>query len=333
MSRGLGALVVGGAVVIGAVVALAALVLPDPTQTLVAAGPVDATAPLPPATAPAGPPTQIGGVIEVTGDNPGTVDMRSGYYRAYDFDVFSSDEFVVGGDHDTFTLGLDPDAGWYLDGAVYDGLNIFLDPGECPMTMVEDNEESGVARFAFTCPDVQNAQGTATIALEATLDLPRRLGYPDGRYDSGGTLRVSGDISGEMVFDWAEWSYSEPGFTDEFGNELWSGLSLEETESLDGGIIRTLARVTIDRDDAGAPLVMFVEYGEYRFTDTDSCTVTTELIAMVAPLTELTAFEIDCPSLTGAPLNADGTTDGGSAVSVAVAGTVNVGVVTGMPPP
>lgn len=313
-------LVLAGAallVVVG-VLGLAKLVLPAPgpdgRPSLAGASPTDSTVP---ATLPPGPPASVGGVLGVTGDNPGTFVVEGGNFMIVKPDQGgfpSQTRFSIWSGNDGLILDVDAEHGLFVDQGIWDGLNLFPDPGDCTFTLTEDNPAAGVARLAMSCPEVTNAQETATIAIQGNVDLPRRLAYPDGRYRSGGVLQMEGNLTAEMAFGSAEWGVFRQEFSHEEEEEDADGFNVFEMgeERQDGSI--PYYGIGFHLDDEMNPQVTSVSIEDRYFTAASSCNVASESVAMVAPNTELMSIDIDCPSLT----------DDTGEVTVSLAGTLRV---------
>lgn len=161
------------ALVLVAVVGIAGLILSDGEQTAPSAG----------SDGPASgeePPDAWETRIEVTGDRSGTIESD---------------------DTNLLRVADDPESGLYLDQMVFDGLNIFLDPGDCPLRLdeIDLSRFEGLARLTISCEGVNDVQGNNTIALEGIYVTSAAQVLPPPSDDTGGTLQLSGDVEAEMM--------------------------------------------------------------------------------------------------------------------------------------
>lgn len=262
-------LLVAGGIVMAAVIGLGAVILPDPPN-LTPIGEQDP--PSPP------PLTRVGAVLEVSGDRPGVFDLTGG---------FSEGQFrLADGRGNSLLLGTDPGSGAYLRQATYDGLNLFLDRDQCEIDLSETDPTIGLARFSLHCEDITDVRDTATLTLSGLVDLPLRVAFPDGRYDGGGAVTVTGDIDTEIIV----WNTGRPLGPDGAAAGFWiGGASSDDSHFI---------AIEIDLHPDTGRYVRYIEVDGMHQFERPECRLDTELIARVEPHVNLVAYEIECRDIT-----------------------------------
>ena len=253
------ALAAAAAAVLIGVIALGAVVLPDATADS------QPSQSLEPATETTG--TRLWQTrVEVTGDRSGTFEG-------------------------SYTVGGDPEAGLYLDQMVFDGLNIFLDPDECPLTREALSLTRRTVLLAVDCDGITDVQGNHTLALEGVVAHPAFEVLPPPSSDTGGTLEVTGTREGEIVIDPIAW-YVSAGAGPAAATILQDGN--------DDGFFGPPIGIGIDRQ--GQPRLDYVavstDFGSLNLNpDADDCTTDSEVLERISDTTERVALDIECDSL------------------------------------
>lgn len=304
-----GLLVLAGAALAIAlgVLALAELILPDAvTPAAPEAAPespdpeVVSSASISPA---AWPPDAVGGVIEVTGDRPGSIEVDESR------SVFSSDTRLELASSESSMLFGEDDGMLFVDQMTYDGLNFFLEPGDCGFSELDRTEDFGLVRLEITCTEISDVQGNNTVTMQGAVDVPITIGVMGDEYASGGTLSLSGDVDAALTVTDAFW-YDYPEdmqcagsgcAADTFQDSLFVSTYRDSSNPDDPELVvefdieerpPRLAKLTYQPDPE--------EELTYRFTpQPDDCTVEETDVARIAPDTELLEIALDCSELTG----------------------------------
>lgn len=305
-----GLLVLAGAamaVVLG-VLAIAGLILPDAVTPAAPEAAPDSPDPevvssIPVTPAP-WPPDNIGGAIEVTGDRPGLVEFdvsQSNFGNDTRFELASNDSSMLFGEYDGML---------FVDQMTYDGLNFFLDPGDCGFTELGRTEDFGLVRLEISCPEVTDIQSDNTVTIEGLIDVPLLVGAAS-EYGSGGTLALSGDVEADLEVPGAFWyDYPEESCTDCQLSNLPGELRVDSPDSEDFAWDLQMGGL-----DGNGLFVQRLTYQHLEFrARSEDCAVTETSVIKVGPDTELLQLAIDCPELIS--------TDGESILSLS--GTLRV---------
>lgn len=126
-------------------------------------------------------PEAQGGELEVTGDRQGTLSLTGNA---------QGPGFGLGGDDGRiFFQGSGEDLS--VSQASYDGLDFFLDEGECVLTPGEANSQVGVVGATLECVEIRDVRDTATITLRGRVALPADLmAERDDLPEMGGSVTV-----------------------------------------------------------------------------------------------------------------------------------------------
>lgn len=135
-----------------------------------------------------GPVTTVGGVLAVTGDREG----------AFVLDREALDQgYALAGEQGRLYFGGDPLA---VERISYDGLEFYLDPGDCTLTPGERHDPSGVAGAHLACEEIADIRDGGTVSVEGTVGIAADLlGQRGDLPPSGGTVQV-GDTELELPF-------------------------------------------------------------------------------------------------------------------------------------
>ena len=177
----------GGVVVI--TLGLAAFIVPDAAGTGAGSSTPSAGASAPPPNAGDGPVTAVGGAILVTGDREGTF--------VVDREATDNQGYALAGDQGRIFFGGDPLA---VERISYDGLEFYLDEGDCTLTPGERHDPTGVAGAQIRCGEMEDIRDGGTVSMEGTVGIAAdRLGLRGDLPPSGGTIAV-GDTDLELAF-------------------------------------------------------------------------------------------------------------------------------------
>ena len=216
---------------------------------------------------PAGEITGLTGAMVVTGDRSGPFDLPH--------ESTTGDSFGLEGDDGRVVFDRDETGDLFIDQMSWDGLEFFLDPGDCSFETEETLEELGLAIVHLTCPDIRDIRDTATVHMEGRAGLPIDLVVRREVPDVGGTLEVTGDVEATWPIEVAVWG---PGFAP--GQTRLT-------------IIGPNAILTFGAE--GEPVLQTIELGGTTHAiSSGSCDTTVVELTAVEPGTTLDEVTIDC---------------------------------------
>ena len=221
---------------------------------------------------PDGPITTIGGVLAVSGD------------READFvlDREATDQgYALAGDDGRVFFGGDPLG---VERISYDGLEFYLDPGDCVLEPGERDDPTGVAGAMIRCDDIADVRDGGIVSVEGTVGISADvLGLRGDLPPSGGTIEI-GDQA--FVFPFAVLTMGIPSGFQPAGGFLFN----EE------------GRVILHFDwDVQAHALSFetVEIdGVATELDRGACSLSHESIGRLNPRTTTAELTIECPAVT-----------------------------------
>jgi hypothetical protein len=268
--------------VTAATLGLAALIVPNPAAS--APGPAasaNAQGGGPPA---GGPVTAVGGTLVVTGDREGS----------FVLDREATDQgYALAGEAGRIFFEGDPLA---VERITYDGLEIYLDPGDCALESGERHDPSGVAGAHIRCDDVEDVRGGGVVSLDGTVGISADLlGLRGDLPPSGGTLNV-GDRAVELPS--AVLYLGSPANFQPAGGFLVND---------DGTVI---FQFDYDFETHGIEFVNLEIEGEPAEFARGSCSVTTRDIGVLNPRTTTSELTLQCPAVelaSGETVQVDGT--------------------------
>jgi len=225
-------------------------------------------------------PEAIGGRMEITGDRTGSMVLDTvsgiGRNRMPDSAAYEPMELRGADGH----LRFDRDSGQVIHIA-YDGLSIYLDPGQCEITHGAVKEATGLMAALIECPDIADVRGQGVISVVGVVALPADA--LRGRGDlppTGGSVEVDGST---ITFDEAE--------------IVLDGEPLEETGRIHEGIVTDDGASVISLEyDADADRLFVngvLSNDEYAAFD-EPCPIAVEELGRINDYTTAVRLEIDC---------------------------------------
>ncbi|HSJ35225.1 MAG TPA: hypothetical protein VLB85_09245 [Acidimicrobiia bacterium] len=281
--RALLALIVAALAVVGGMVLLAGLMFPDlgPAE---AATPTGMEVPDQESTSTTvadghpviDPTTHVGGTLTVSGDRPGTFTLQG--------EDSTMSGYTLAGSGDRITFAQDDDGALFVDHVTYDGLDFYLDPGECEIEPGEVNTDLGISTVAVTCPEITDLRDTATVTVEGTVGVASTLTRED-LPRLGGTITVEGDVELVLEVEAGTWvQFPEEGtFPGDYANLHGSdGIPVMHLEEIDDGRLAVTGVGAVD---------------DFRDVEPDTCRSQTEQVAVVSPGVTYHRLILDCPAV------------------------------------
>lgn len=256
-------------------------------------------------------PKAIGGSLQITGDRTGTLTLDTATGTGGRQEIRDDGAVVVMPAEDTVMLrGADGDIRFERDtGAVthiaYDGLSIYVDPGQCEVTHGAVNEGNDLMAALVECSDIADVRGQGVVTVTGVIALPADALL--GRGDlppTGGSLEVDG-----------------------------STITLDEAEIfLDGQPLDETGRIQSGWFDADGASGIVLEYepeadrwflthaysGDEHATLEEPCPIAAEELGHLNDYTTVTRLDIECTDVA--------VTDGGTR---SVTGSIVADVIQG----
>jgi hypothetical protein len=286
--------------VIAGMVLLAAVIFPGSPPEELAVPTVPSTPSDDPATPTTAPPadgpvidptTHLGGTLTVSGDRPGT-------FTLVDTDNASSG-YTLAGSGDRITFAFEDDGTLFVDHVTYDGLDFYLDPGECEIEPGEVNTDLGISTVTVTCPEITDLRDTATVTVEGRVGVASTLTGRDDLPELGGSITVSGDVELVLEVEFGTWVQ----YPDQAG--IFGG----DRTNLYGGDGIPLAYLEAEEEGPLA-VVGFGEEDDWQETEAGACFAQTDQLAVAAPDVTYHALTLDCaavPLVEGGAVSIEGT--------------------------
>ena len=269
--RSLSVLAGAFAVLIVVTIGLAAFIVPEAAGTGQALGTASPGASVQPGGAPSGPVTAVGGTLAVSGDREGTFVLdREALDQGY----------ALAGEQGQIFFGGDPLA---VERVSYDGLEFYVDEGDCSVTPGERHDPTGVAGAQVRCDDIDDIRDGGTVSMEGTVGVSAdMLGLRGEMPETGGTVEV-GDTTLELPF-----------------TVLFVGRPIGFAPA--GGFVPTddgSSWLMFDFDFQTHALVLEIVAldGVEHEIDPGDCTLNTESIGTLNPRTTTAELRIDCPAV------------------------------------
>ena len=235
------------------------------------------------------------GALEITGERQDVLTMGvvpPGMDPALGFvDPFTAT--TSDGTQVTMTWERDPEGALYLRHFMFDGLDFFLDPGECTLTPGEIGE-GGVVPVTVECVDIRDIRGTATITMAGRIGFSHN-DFPPPGITLGGEVVVGGDIEAELTVDVVDWVVrpddSDPAFA----------LSELSASTMAG---ETFHHLDFGRGPSGELYVMSFQFSDPEVTgfnfpyfefEPGECPATEELVQTTGPSTAVYEVSFSCP--------------------------------------
>ena len=270
--RSISVLGIAFASVVALTFGLAAVIVPraDGSAQGPGASSPDASGPVP---IPDGEPvTTVGGMLAVTGDREGTLSVDR---EATDDGGYS----LAGEDGRIYFAG----APLAVERISYDGLEFYVDPGDCTLTPGERHDPTGVAGAHLACEEIADIRDGGVVSMEGTVGVSADLlGLRGDLPPNGGTLEI-GDQAVEFPFVVLHLGF--PGNFQPAGGFLVT----------DDG--RTIVQFEYDVQTHALALVLIEIHGVPTEIDPRACSLTTEQIGRLNPRTNTVELTVQCPSV------------------------------------
>jgi hypothetical protein len=219
-----------------------------------------------------GPVTTVGGVLAVTGDREDTL--------VVDREATDHGGYSLAGEQGRIYFAGNP---LTIERISYDGLEFYVDPGQCAVTPGERHDPTGVAGAHLACEEIADIRDGGVVSMEGTVGVSADLlGLRGDLPDNGGTLEI-GDQAVEFPFVVLHLGF--PGNFQPAGGFLVT----------DDG--RTIVQFDYDVQTHALELVMIEIDGIPTEIDRGACSLTTEPIGRLNPRTNTAELTIECPSV------------------------------------
>jgi hypothetical protein len=218
-----------------------------------------------------GPITTIGGVLAVTGDRDGSFVL--------DREATEQGYALVGADGRIF-FGGNP---LEVERISYDGLEFYLDPGDCTLAPGERDDPTGVAGVTIACEEIADVRDGGVVSLAGTLGVSAdMLGLRGDLPPSGGTIEI-GDRA--LEFPFASFLMGVSSGFQPSGGFLFT----------DDG--RTLLHFNYDPQTHALVFETIEIDGVQTQIEPGSCSLTYTELGRLNPRTTTSEMTIECPSV------------------------------------
>ncbi|CAN5125641.1 hypothetical protein BH23CHL9_BH23CHL9_05000 [soil metagenome] len=231
-------------------------------------------------------PDAIGGSLEITGDRTGTMvlDTASGIGGRYE--VLDDGGISIRPDATAELRGadghirFDGDSG-QVTHIAYDGLSIYVDPGQCEITHGAVKEATELMAALIECPDIADVRGQGVISVAGVVALPADA--LRGRGDlppTGGSVEVAGRT---IPLDEAE--------------IFLDGEPLEETGRIQWGVIDAdrASGILLEYDPGADRWFLCDAFSNNDYaTLEEPCPMAAEELGRINEYTTVVRLEIDC---------------------------------------
>lgn len=232
-------------------------------------------------------PEEVGGLLEISGDRTGTMLLDESWGIGGRREVRDDGAVVIMPTEATVELR-GADGHIRFEGATgevthiaYDGLTIYLDPGECTVTHGEINQKAGLMAALVECPEISDVRGQGIVSVTAVVALP--LEILRGRGDLppiGGSVEIAGTT---VMFEEAE--------------IFLDGEPLEETGRIHWGIFDEDRAAGIDLEydpEADRFFVNGVFTTDESVEFAEPCPIAVEELGHINDYTTAVRLDIDC---------------------------------------
>ena len=223
----------------------------------------------------AGPITAIGGTLVVSGDRDGEL--------AVDSEEVVGQRYALSGRDGRVTFeGSSPLTVAQIS---YDGLDFFVDPGECELTPGERHDPTGVAGAHLMCEDIEDVRDNGVVTIQGHVGVAANLlGLRGDLPESGGTLELGDET---LTFEFAAMTIpSNARFSGIFAGTLYD----PETETA----------LTFTYDPQNHAMVLSdLSYATRQPVQVPAgaCSVTTDDIGLLNPHTRVAEMAIRCAAI------------------------------------
>lgn len=178
------------------------------------------------------PPTVIGGRLEFTGDRSGTMALESASGLGGRYEIESGGGVVVLPEEEVALRGPDGRLRFQprtheITRIEYDGLSLWVDPGQCTLTLGAVSDETGLMSALVQCAELDDIRDQGTVSVRGVVSLPADV--LRGRGDmppTGGTIEV-----GTRSITFGEAEIFLDGEPDEETNRIHWGIFTEDRTS------------------------------------------------------------------------------------------------------
>ena len=222
----------------------------------------------------AGPITAIGGTLVVSGDREGRLVLDREEV---------GERYALSGRDGRVTF----EAGSPLTVAqiTYDGLDFFVDPGDCELTPGERDDPSGVAGAHVVCEDIEDVRDNGVVTFQGEVGVAADLlGLRGDLPESGGTLELGDET---LTFEFAAMTIpSNARFSGIFAGTLY-----------DPGT-QTALNFTYDPQNHAMVLSELQYAGRQPVQlPASACSVTTNDIGLLNPHTHVAEMSVRCAAI------------------------------------
>lgn len=194
--------------------------------------------------------------------------------------------YTLAGSGDRITFAFDDDGTLFVDHLTYDGLDFYLDPGECGIEAGDVNTDLGISTVTVTCPEITDLRDTATVTVEGRVGVASTLTGRDDLPELGGSITVSGEVELDLEVEFGTWlQYPDrPGI---FGGDE------ADLQGSDG-----IPLVHLEADEDGSLVVTgFGEADAWHEVEPGACFAQTEQLAVASPDVTYHALTLDCAAV------------------------------------
>jgi hypothetical protein len=154
------------------------------------------------------PTAHVGGTLTVTGDRPGSLTLVG--------ENQAEAAYTLEGSGDRITFASDDAGELFVDYLIYDGLDFYLDPGDCRVAPLEIYPEVGIGTLDVTCSEITDLRDNATVTVAGIVGVASSLtGLRHDLPEPGGTITVTGEMEALVEVAYAAWDHfpEVPGFS------------------------------------------------------------------------------------------------------------------------
>ena len=217
--------------------------------------------------------TAIGGTLAVTGDR------ELGFHLDREQ---LTDRYALAGEEGRIIFeGVEPPDVAQIS---FDGLEFFLDPGDCDVTPGERHDPTGVAALHLRCEQIADVRDQGVVTVEGTVGIAADLlGLRGGLPESGGTLQIGSE---PVEFEFAAMTVPSGGnFSGIFAGTLYDD---------DTGTVMTFAYDPETHEFTPSEITYDFEVSAIP---ANACAVATEEIGVLNPHTRVADMTVNCPAV------------------------------------